>query len=125
MRIDHINFNVSNLQNSVNFYSKIFGLSEKESGISKASGKPYKIIGHPDKFYLCLYESNSQVKQQGLNHFGIHVEDFAGIVQKLHDEKVEILYGGITEWENSKSAYINGPDQEEIEITQFFGGKLN
>lgn len=125
MRIDHINFNVSNLQSSVHFYQKIFGLNEKESGVSKASGKPYKIIGHPERFYLCLYESSADVKQRGLNHFGINVEDFDGIVKTLEKENVEILYGGITQWDHSKSAYINGPDGEEIEITQFFGGKLN
>ena len=45
MRIDHINFNVSNLNNSVSFYTELFGFTVKENGVSNGSGAPYKIIG--------------------------------------------------------------------------------
>lgn len=125
MKIDHINFNVSNLNQSVEFYKKIFGLEEKESGTSNASGNKYKIIGHPEKFYLCLYESTDNVKQNGFNHFGINVDNFQEMIELLSKNKVKIHYGGVVDWPESKSAYIEGPDGEEIEITQFFGGKLN
>lgn len=125
MRIDHINFNVSNLKNSVSFYTELFGFTVKESGVSNGSGAPYKIIGHPERFYLCLYENIQDVSQKGFNHFGVNVQDFDSFVEKLKSNNIEILYGGITDWPNSKSAYIQGPDGEEIEITQYFGGKLN
>ncbi len=125
MRIDHINFNVSNLEKSVRFYNKIFDLEVKEEGVSQASGNPYKIIGHPERFYLCLYQSESNVEQNGFNHFGVNVDNFEELVKKIKENKIEIQYGGITNWPNSRSAYIQGPDQEEIEITEYFGGKLN
>lgn len=125
MKIDHINFNVSNLNQSVDFYKKIFGLEEKESGTSNASGNEYKIIGHPEKFYLCLYETSESVKQKGFNHFGVNVDNFEEIVEILDQNNISIQYGGVVDWPQSKSAYIEGPDGEEIEITQYFGGKLN
>lgn len=125
MRIDHINFNVSNLKKSVEFYKSIFELSIKEEGISQSSGKPYIILGHPGKFYLCLYESDENTKPSGFNHFGINVDKFDDMIERLKKYEIKIQYGGVIEWPKSKSAYIEGPDGEEIEITQYFGGKLN
>lgn len=124
MKIDHINFNVSNLDKSFEFYTKLFELKEKERGVAN-SGLPYVIIGHPERFYLCLYQNPKDTTQKGFNHFGINIDDFDGMVAKLKKEKIEIQYGGEVHWPNSRSAYILGPDQEEIEITEYFGGNLN
>lgn len=124
MRIDHLNFNVSNLNNSVEFYTKLFNFEEKERGKS-SSGTDYAIIGHPERFYMCLYQNTANVEQRGFNHFGVNVDRFDEMVQKLIANNIEIQYGGEVNWPKSRSAYILGPDNEEIEITERFGGDLN
>lgn len=82
------------------------------------------IIGNKN-MKLCLYErkDSQQKKNAILNHFGINVENFdrKKICLSLG---VKILYGGLTEWENSKSLYILDPDGYEIETTEKLGGDV-
>jgi catechol 2,3-dioxygenase-like lactoylglutathione lyase family enzyme len=125
MRIDHLNFNVSSLEKSKEFYTRLLDFSEKEAGFSK-SGVPYCILGHPERFYLCLYEQPQSIPFKGFNHFGVHVTDFEGLLEKLKILGVEINYGGVVDWpQGGQSAYIDGPDGEEIEFAKDFGGNLN
>lgn len=124
--IDHLNLNVKNLKLSKDFYKKVFDLDEKESGKSSL-GNEYSIIGKKDGFYLCLYESitNDEVPAGFFNHFGVHIDDYDGILEKLDKEEIPYEYGGHVEYPESRSVYIIDPNGIEIEISEKFGGNLD
>lgn len=120
--IDHINMYVKNLDETVHFYEKVFGLKEYESGLG-SSGAPYKIIGLSDSLFLCLYEDKNlgNVKET-INHFGFHVDDIDKKVELLKSNNIDVLYGGVVDYGKSKSVYIKDPSGYEIEISSKFGG---
>ncbi|MCO4792218.1 MAG: VOC family protein [Bacteriovoracaceae bacterium] len=124
--IDHLNLNVKNLDNSKVFYKQVFDLDEKENGKS-STGNPYSIIGKKNGFYLCLYESikTEEVPSGYMNHFGIHISDYDGIIKRLDKNKIPYLYGGHVEYSESRSVYITDPNGIEIELSEKFGGNLD
>ena len=73
--IDHVNMFVKDLQESVDFYSNLFGFELKKEQPEQDS----KIIGS-DTVKMCLYENPEMVRIKGINHVGFHVENFDDIV---------------------------------------------
>lgn len=120
-RIDHINATVTNLQKSVEFYKDIFGLKTFEKG--ESNGSPYEIIGDPESFYLCLYQGQ-QREQGAVNHLGIHIKEFDQAYKNLKEKGIELYYGGVVQYPNSRSLYIKDPDGNNIELSEVFGGDL-
>ncbi|MCB9094488.1 MAG: VOC family protein [Halobacteriovoraceae bacterium] len=116
--------NVKDLDETVRFYEEIFGFEEKEKGTSM-SGNPYKIIGIPNKVYLCLYESEFDDPEiEKLNHLGFNIEDFDSALEKLKKAKVKINVENY-QFDHSRSIYIEDPNGIEIELSEKFGGDLN
>ncbi len=123
--IDHINFRVQNLEESVRFYGKLFGFEEKERGMR--NGEPWAIIGKPNVAYFCLYQkTNSERNNDGLriNHFGFCVENFDEIEEKLKANGVKMFYDEPIRWAKSRSLYFEDPSGYEIELSENFGGGL-
>jgi len=119
--LDHLNLSVKNLDESVEFYNKLFGFRVLKEQPEQNS----KIIGS-EKVKLCLYEvKDVQISNDsGFNHFGFHVENFSDVIQKCKEMNVEIFYGGAIEWEKSASIYIADPNGYEIELSKIFGGGI-
>jgi len=119
--IDHLNLEVVNLGETVEFYSNLFGFEVLKDQPKEES----KIIGN-DKVKLCLYESSDfkGYEKKGFYHFGLHIENFADVMQKCTEMNVEVYYGGPLQWEKSRSIYIKDPNGYEIELSETFGGGL-
>ena len=122
--LDHINIFVKNLEKSAKFYQEHFGFKLYREGIGLAAGLPYKIIGISGKIMICMYQQESAPKISGLNHIGIHIQNFDEALEYLKQAQVELLYGGVNEYENSRSLYIADPDGHEFELSENFGGGL-
>lgn len=123
--LDHLNLNVINLKETVNWYEELFGFKVKEEGLS-SSGNPYKIIGKSGVLYMALYENgHDEVNANPLNHIGFNLDNFEESIQVLKNKGIELGYGGIIEYPDSKSAYITDPNGLEIELSSNFGGGLN
>ncbi len=122
--MDHVNMNVKNLTQSVEFYKNLFGFE-----IRKADNSPNKldvpsqIIGN-DSIKLCLYEDPQMSTSGGIAHFGFHVANFDQIMDKCKELNVEVLYGGPVEFEKSRSVYIKDPSGYDIEVSEVSGGGL-
>ena len=119
--IDHLNLEVINLNETVDFYNKLFGFEVLKEQPEENS----KIIGN-EKVKLCLYERADfkGYEKKGFYHFGLHIENFKDIIEKCTEMEIEIFYGGPLKWENSTSIYIKDPNGYEIELTDVFGGGL-
>jgi len=119
--IDHLNLEVIDLEKTVKFYFDLFGFEVKKNQPEENS----KIIGN-NKVKLCLYENKEMKKyvKKGFAHFGLHINNFDDVLAKCKKMGLEIYYGGLLEWENSASVYIQDPSGYEIELTKTFGGGL-
>jgi catechol 2,3-dioxygenase-like lactoylglutathione lyase family enzyme len=116
--LDHINFYVRNLDESVAFYRTLFGFEIKREQPEENS----RIIGN-DAVKLCLYEDPEKAHPGGIGHFGLHVKNFSDVVEKCAAMNVPMPYG-IVEWEKSRSVYIVDPNGYEVELSEFQGGGL-
>lgn len=119
--IDHLNMEVINLNETVEFYNQLFGFNVLKEQPEENS----KIIGN-EKVKLCLYETGdfNGYAKKGLHHFGLHIENFEKVINKCTEMGIEIFYGGPLKWEKSTSIYIKEPNGYEIELTEVFGGGL-
>jgi catechol 2,3-dioxygenase-like lactoylglutathione lyase family enzyme len=116
--IDHVNMNVKDLEESVDFYKNLFGFELKKDQPDQNS----QIIGN-DSIKLCLYESPDPISKCGFNHYGFFVENFDEVVELCERANVEMTYG-VVQWEKSRSVYILDPNGYEIELSEIEGGGL-
>ena len=121
--IDHVNMKVKNLEQSVEFYKNLFGFEVKQDDNPNKIDAPSKIIGN-DSIKLCMYEVPDMSPEGGIAHFGFNISNFNEIIKKCEELGVKILYGGIVDWEKSKSIYIVDPSGYEIELGKVSGGGL-
>ncbi len=122
--MDHVNMNVKNLAQSVEFYKKLFGFEiRKDDNSPNKLDVPSKIIGN-DSIKLCLYEDPQMSASGGIAHFGFHIANFDQILNKCKELNVEVLYGGPIEFEKSRSVYIRDPSGYDIELSEVSGGGL-
>jgi len=118
LSIDHANMNVKNLDESVEFYSTLFGFEMKKDQPEQNS----MIIGN-QSIKLCLFEQPELVYTQGINHIGFNIENFVEIVEKCKEMKIKMPYG-VVEWESSRSVYVVDPNGYELELSEVQGGGL-
>ncbi len=121
--IDHVNMKVKDLEKSVKFYKNLFGFEIKQEENANKLDVPSKIIGN-DTIKLCLYEVPDMSPEGGIAHFGFNIANFNEVIEKCKELGVEVLYGGIVDWEKSKSVYIVDPSGYEIELGEISGGGL-
>jgi predicted enzyme related to lactoylglutathione lyase len=121
--IDHVNMKVKDLAQSVKFYKNLFGFEIKQEENANKLDAPSKIIGN-DTIKLCLYEVPDMSPEGGIAHFGFNIDNFNDTIEKCKELGVQILYGGIVDWEKSKSVYIVDPSGYEIELGEISGGGL-
>jgi len=121
--IDHVNMKVKDLEKSVKFYKNLFGFEIKQEENANKLDAPSKIIGN-DTIKLCLYEIPDMSPEGGIAHFGFNIANFNEVIEKCKELGVEVLYGGIVDWEKSKSVYIVDPSGYELELGEISGGGL-
>ena len=122
--MDHVNMNVKNLTQSVDFYKNLFGFEiRKDDNFPNKLDVPSKIIGN-NSIKLCLYEDPSISVGGGIAHFGFHIANFDQIMNKCKELNVEVLYGGPIEFEKSLYVYIKDPSGYDIELSEVSGGGL-
>jgi len=121
--IDHLNFLVRDLQESYEFYHKLFGFE-----ILKEQPEENSYIIGNENTKLCLYEVPGLPRydrRAGFEHFSIIVENFDDVLNLCKKMGVYIWHGGqIITWEKSRSIYIDDPNGYTIEIGDVWGGGL-
>ncbi|MCT8343573.1 VOC family protein [Photorhabdus kleinii] len=126
-RFDHIQMEVSNLEESIRFYEDVFGFQKKEAGLRRMVR--WVIMGNESKLYLCMHEyaGRAGIENTGLEitHVGFIVEDFSSVVQKLKEHGVMLPDGEMIQYHSSRSVYFLDPNGYKIEISEFDGGGID
>lgn len=124
--VDHIQLDVANIEESLDFYSRVFGFEVKEVGIRAFTR--WMIIGTRQALYLCMHEyaEGRGVKNEGLEitHFGILVEDFDSVLSQLRDHGVKLLPDYEVPYHSSRSVYFVDPNGYKVEISEKYGGGI-
>lgn len=116
-QLDHLNLTVHSLDETLDFYRRVFGFEKVEEGLY--NGLPWMILRAEDAL-LCMYEhSDAEMPGPGVhqvNHFALRVGDVQAWVQTLEREAVQVRYGGVVQWPHSRSWYVLDPTGHEIEV---------
>lgn len=125
--VDHVQLDVADIEESQDFYSRVFGFEVKEVGIR--AGARWAIIGVEHVLYLCMHEfpEGRNVKNSGLEitHFGILVDDFNSVLVELHGHGVWTLPSHEVQYHSSRSVYFVDPNGYKIEISEKHGGGID
>jgi catechol 2,3-dioxygenase-like lactoylglutathione lyase family enzyme len=119
--LDHVNLSVGNLEETGDWYGRVFGFRWVERGLYR--GRPWGVLRSGDAL-LCVYEhpdcefEDSEARAgraiHGMAHFGLRVTDKAAWVATLRRERVEVHH--TWRYPHSDSWYINDPTGYEIEV---------
>lgn len=133
--VDHINMFVRNLEESIDFYQRVFGTDGEIKDSGERKGIRWVIIGVPNKFYFCLYEwphpeTIYETDALHINHIGFYVQDFDETVRRIEQLNVQVQYRAQPiSWHNrngiSRSLYIEDPNGYKIEFSEKLGGGLD
>ena len=121
MRLEHVNFTVSDLDRSVRFYTELFDTSIRWEG-TLDDGRRAAHVGDLDH-YLALFEARKPGRaskdygQVGMNHFGFVVDDLDAMKERL-------LMLGVTpqseqDYDPGRRLYFLDPDGVEIELVEY------
>jgi len=121
-KLDHVNMTVSNLAESVDWYSKVFGFQKVEGGIGR-DGSPWGIIDNKGSA-LCLWEKaglnpagqDDHDRYYGVLHFGFRINDETEWRAKIEKFNLLIHHGPI-QYPKSTSWYLRDPSGNEIEVS--------
>ena len=121
--MDHLNLTVSNLEESINWYQKIFGFEVVEGG-QQESG-PWAIIRSGDAM-LCMYEDSNRVHpirvlqderlRHMIYHWGFRVVDKQEWLKTVEKHQLQLEYGGENKHNHSSSWYVSDPTGYRIEV---------
>lgn len=125
-KIDHIQLDVGNLEESIEFYKRVFGFEIKEIGVRQTTR--WAIIGNESNIFLCMHEyaPGIGIPNEGLEitHFGLIVDDFYNVLEKLREFNVKLFYENPIEYHSSKSVYFLDPNGYKLEISEYEGGGI-
>jgi catechol 2,3-dioxygenase-like lactoylglutathione lyase family enzyme len=123
IRLDHINISVHSLSESVKWYGDLFGFNKVEEGINHY-GRRWAIVACEDSLIAMTEydgrkpaDSDFEVLNHQINHFGIRVPDAQAWCKKIEKFSLALHYGGEVRYPHSTSWYVHDPSGHEIEVS--------
>ncbi|MBT2756980.1 FosM family fosfomycin resistance protein [Mesobacillus foraminis] len=112
--LNHLLFSVSDLENSIEFYQRVFNAKLLVKGRTTAY---FDLNG----IWLALNEEKEIPRSEiaeSYTHiaFSIDVDQFEGILEKLNEQKVNLLPGRKRDEKDKQSIYFTDPDGHKFEF---------
>ncbi len=114
--IHHVNFAISDLERSYEWYSKLFGVKSIDVSKWTPDTKALLMRGPDDKWHLHLNPTREVVRSDFF-HFAIEVNDWDAFIKRCNDLGIE--YANVRErpQDRSKTLQLRDPDGILVEVT--------
>ncbi len=122
-QLDHLNLSITDWDESVSWYGRVFGFEIVEEGVRR--GARWGVLRSGDAL-LCLYEAADRHvasdeeaqthRLHQLNHFGLRITDREAWEQTVAAEGLEYSYPSPVRWPYSQAWYVLDPSGHEIEV---------
>ena len=116
----HTRMRVSDMDQTINFYTNILGLEVLERKVSpRGSHLAFlKVPNSEELIELCSFPSSGPVTvQEDLVHLAFQVENLDDTIQQLSAKQVQITDGPTTS-SGSRFIFIDAPDGYEVELIE-------
>ena len=117
----HTRFRVSDMEESLHFYTNILGMKVLEQKTSPR-GSTLVFLRFPDTecdLELCSFSNSGKVEvPEDLVHLAFEVENLEDCISKLKQAGVSITEGPIESSNGSRFIFTEDPDKYEIELIQ-------
>lgn len=131
--IDHLNLTVRDLDESIDWYRRVFGFELVEREVQ--DGQPWGVLrseGGTGSAMLCIYQAPGREmldrfalrdrKMHGLSHFALRIHNRSEWEATLAREQIKL--NDVVEWPHSSAWYINDPTGYEIEVVLWRDEKI-
>jgi len=129
LMLDHVNFSVNNLEESIEWYSRVFSYKVVERGTQ--DGQLWGIMRSGEAL-LCMYENpelklldrfdSAKLGVHYVSHVGVRISDRGAWESVIERENLEIQYDGVMRMPHSHAWYVIDPTGWEIEVTLWDDG---
>ena len=123
--LDHLNMTVRNVDESIEWYNKVFDFEVVEK--KKHKGRNFAVLRSQDSM-LCIYEypelkkPETNTKTHKHYHYGLRIKDRQLWENKMAKENIEIDH--TWQYPSSYSWYLFDPSGHEIEVVHWNDDKV-
>jgi len=117
----HTRMRVSDMDQTINFYTNILGLEVLERKVSpRGSHLAFlKVPNSEELIELCSFPSSGPVRvQEDLIHLAFQVESLDDVIEQLGTKQIRITDGPTTSSSGSRFIFIDAPDGYEVELIE-------
>ncbi|MDP6931493.1 MAG: VOC family protein [Myxococcota bacterium] len=122
-QLDHLNLTVSDLEQTIDWYSRIFGFRVVERGLR--GNTPWAII-RAGEAMLCIYEDTEReppsrfrvgdTDRHAIYHWGLRITDEDAWLKTVEENDLTLEFGGRSDYPHSTSWYVADPTGYSIEV---------
>jgi lactoylglutathione lyase len=117
----HTRMRVSDMDQTINFYTGVLGLEVMERKVSpRGSHLAFlKVPNSEELIELCSFPPSGPVKvQEDLVHLAFEVENLDRTIEALHAKGITITDGPTRSSSGSRFIFIDAPDGYEVELIE-------
>lgn len=122
MKWNHIGIKTGNMKKSLHFYLDLLELKVLE--VVDILGKKFYFIGN-ENFSIEIEEGNptdtqaDMASSTGIYHISLTVDDLRGLVDKLKQNGVLVVFDPLQPRPDRWTSFIQGPDGEFIQLIEY------
>jgi lactoylglutathione lyase len=120
-RLLHTRMRVTDMDQTINFYTNVLGLEVLERKVSpRGSHLAFlKVPNSEELIELCSFPSSGPVKvQEDLVHLAFQVENLDDTIEELGAKQIRVTDGPTTTSSGSRFIFIDAPDGYEVELIE-------
>ncbi len=117
----HTRMRVSDMDQTINFYTNVLGLEVLERKVSpRGSHLAFlKVPNSEELIELCSFPPSGPVRvQEDLVHLAFQVENLDDTIQQLGAKQIRITDGPTSTSSGSRFIFIDAPDGYEVELIE-------
>jgi lactoylglutathione lyase len=117
----HTRMRVSDMDQTIDFYTNVLGLEVLERKVSpRGSHLAFlKVPNSEELIELCSFPPSGPVRvQEDLVHLAFQVESLDDVIEQLSTKQIQITDGPTTSSSGSRFIFIDAPDGYEVELIE-------